>query len=111
MSAMTSPKTPRFLSGCAAAAMALLITGCATHAPGGAPASPPRPQQLCNDQPVQLYIGHNTAPSTLETIRKKSGAYMLRVLGENQPATMDYNPERLNIIANEAGKIKALRCG
>ena len=131
---MKSPKAPRFLLGCAVAALALAVTGCATNepAPTAKPASPvigtgpaapmppaapavppppPRMQQICNDKPVQLYIGHNTVPSTVEMIRKKAGAYMVRVLGENQPATMDYNQERLNIITNEAGKITALRCG
>ena len=50
-------------------------------------------------------------PSTLEMIRKKAGAYSVRVLGENQPTTMEFDQERLNVIANEAGKITALRCG
>lgn len=131
---MTSLKAPRFLLGCAVAALALAVTGCATNEPAPAtkpaspvigtgpavpmapaapavPPPPPRMQQICNDKPVQLYIGHNTVPSTVEMIRKKAGAYMVRVLGENQPATMDYNQERLNIITNEAGKITALRCG
>ena len=47
----------------------------------------------------------------LETIRKKSGAYILRVLGNDQPATTDLDQERLNIMTNDAGRITALRCG
>mgnify|MGYP003582391372 CR=1 FL=1 len=40
-----------------------------------------------------------------------STADWLRVLREGQPATMEYNQERLNVITNDAGKITALRCG
>lgn len=82
-----------------------------------------RPPQVIAQEPLQRvscrfamqsrysYLGHNTVASTLETIRQKSGSYLLRVMREGQPATMDYNQERLNVITNDAGKITALRCG
>ncbi|MDR2297662.1 MAG: hypothetical protein LBE30_04885 [Comamonas sp.] len=129
---MKSLKAPRFQLCCSAAALVLLVAGCASNdtvvqpgtpsgslitgspaAPANAPTTsvPPHQLQVCNAKPVQLYIGHNTVPSTLEMIRKKSGAYIVRVLGENQPTTMEFDQERLNVIANEAGKITALRCG
>lgn len=125
----------RLSTGLAIASLTLFIAGCASTGEGSGSAPPaasapasrapspastadfpvipaaPRPTQICNAKPVQFYIGHNTVTSTLETIRKKSGAYMLRVLSGDQPATTDYNQERLNVIANEAGKITALRCG
>ena len=104
----------RTLTGLATATLALLIAGCASNGSvpsASTPAQPARQLQVCNAQPVQMFIGHNTVASTLENIRQKSGAYQLRVLRENQPATMDYNQERLNVITNEAGKIIALRCG
>lgn len=75
------------------------------------PAPAPHRFQVCDAKPVQFYIGHNTVPSTLQTLRKKSGAYSIRILEGNQPATADFDQERLNIITNEAGKITALRCG
>ena len=134
---MTRPKNSGIQLCCSAAALALLLAGCATTdsdprpaKPGGtfttgsavittnpvAPAQtyqppPPRRLQVCDAKPVQFYIGHNTVPSTLETIRKKSGAYILRVLGNDQPATTDLDQERLNIMTNDAGRITALRCG
>lgn len=96
-----------------AVGLALLLSACASSPVGSTAAKPaaPRPMQICNAQPVQSLIGHNTAASTLETARKKSGSYRVRVLRENQPATMEYDQERLNVITNEAGKITALRCG
>ncbi|QOQ84714.1 MULTISPECIES: I78 family peptidase inhibitor [Comamonas] len=101
------------LLGMAAASMALLMAGCASNGmvAGGKTAPPARQLQVCHAEPVQIYIGHNTVASTLETIRQKSGSYLLRVLREGQPATMEYNQERLNVITNDAGKITALRCG
>ena len=133
---MTSHKTPRFRLYGSAVALALLLAGCASNdapvrpaTPSGtlttgstvttpapvatapAPAPAPHRLQVCNAKPVQLYIGHNTVPSTLETIRKKANAYIVRVLAENQPSTMEYDQERLNVITNDAGKITALRCG
>lgn len=108
--------TSRLSLGLGMAGLTLLLSACATNgssvsgpAAGASPA--PRPTQICNAQSVQSFIGHNTAASTLEAARKKSGSYMVRVLRENQPATMEYDQERLNIITNEAGKITALRCG
>ena len=102
----------RTLTGLATGTLALLIAGCASNGTvPSAPAQPARQLQVCNAQPVQMFIGHNTVASTLENIRQKSGSYQLRVLRENQPATMEYNEERLNVITNDAGKIIALRCG
>ncbi|MDR3065961.1 MULTISPECIES: I78 family peptidase inhibitor [Comamonas] len=104
---------PRARLGLAAATAALLMAGCASNgtATDGTRAPPARQLQVCHAEPVQIYLGHNTVASTLETIRQKSGSYLLRVLREGQPATMEYNQERLNVITNDAGKITALRCG
>lgn len=106
----------RPLIGLTAATLALLLAGCAGNGTTSSdasnfPAKPARQLQVCHAEPVQIFIGHNTVASTLENIRQKSGAYLVRVLRENQPATMEFNQERLNVITNDAGKIIALRCG
>lgn len=112
---MTHHSPLRPLLGIATASLAVLMAGCASNGPTSsgdrtrAPAA--RQLQVCHAEPVQIYLGHNTVASTLETIRQKSGSYLLRVMREGQPATMDYNQERLNVITNDAGKITALRCG
>ncbi|MBO9397666.1 hypothetical protein J7400_13340 [Shimia sp. R9_2] len=36
---------------------------------------------------------------------------VMRVLGENSPATMDFNQQRLNVIHDDAGKIIEVSCG
>lgn len=112
---MTHHSPLRPLLGIAAASLAVLMAGCASNgltSSGDRTRAPAARQlQVCHAEPVQIYLGHNTVASTLETIRQKSGSYLLRVMREGQPATMDYNQERLNVITNDAGKITALRCG
>ncbi|QXZ09605.1 hypothetical protein KUF54_16650 [Comamonas sp. Y33R10-2] len=117
----TAPTPTHSASGlastAAASVMALMMAGCASNslAPSassnGTSAPPVRQLQVCHVEPVKMFIGHNTVASTLENIRQKSGSYMVRVLRENQPATTDFNQERLNVITNAEGKITALRCG
>ncbi|MFY0617415.1 I78 family peptidase inhibitor [Shimia sp.] len=36
---------------------------------------------------------------------------MVRVLGENDPATMDYHENRLNVVHNADGKVLKVSCG
>lgn len=103
---------PRVALGTALAALTLLAAGCSNLGGFGGQASrPPRAQQICNAQAAQSFVGKSNTAATLEAARKKSGAYLARVLGENQPATMEYNQERLNLIVNSAGQITAARCG
>lgn len=84
------------------------LSGSASNA-GATPA--PRPVQVCQAQAVQSFVGKNNTASTMEAARKQAGAYMARVLGENQATTMEFDQERLNLIVNAAGRITAVRCG
>jgi hypothetical protein len=103
---------PRLALGTALAVLALLAAGCSNMGGSGGRASqPPRPLQVCNAQAAQSFVGKSNTAATLEAARRKSGSYVARVLGENQPATMEYNQERLNLIVNSTGQITAARCG
>lgn len=106
-------KASRAAWAAALGALALLAAGCANMGSpgGGQPSQPPRPLQVCNAQAAQSFVGKSNTAATVEAARKKSGSYVARVLGENQPATMEYNQERLNLIVNSAGQITAARCG
>jgi hypothetical protein len=46
-----------------------------------------------------------------EEARAEAGAEHLRVTQPNQPVTMDYNPQRLNIDIDEDDTIIRLSCG
>jgi hypothetical protein len=103
---------PRLALGTALAALALLAAGCSgVGGFGGQASKPPRPLQICNAKAAQSFVGRSNTAATLEAARRKSGSYVARVLGENQPATTEYNQERLNLIVNSSGQITAARCG
>ncbi len=114
--------TPLAAVLCAAA----LLAGCATVAPSTpstpseqAPAPVVQPQWqtpgprggACDAAPAQGAIGQPATASVMEKARIAAGAAMARVLRPNQPATMEFNHERLNLILNDKGRIAAVRCG
>lgn len=65
----------------------------------------------CDAAPAQGAIGQPATASVMEKARIAAGAAMARVLRPNQPATMEFNHERLNLILNDKGRIAAVRCG
>lgn len=65
----------------------------------------------CNSQAAQFAVGQQAAQALLEQARVKSGSLMARVLGPHDAVTMDYRSERLNLNADETGKIVRATCG
>ena len=64
----------------------------------------------CNAAPAQGFVGQAGTASVTEKARVASGAAMARVLRPNQPVTREYNPERLNLLLDDKGQIKAVTC-
>lgn len=93
-----------------------LLAGCSNmNAPwsGGrtAPERAPAPQQICNAQPAQSFVGRTNTSANLEQARQRSGAAMARVLHPGQMTTKEFNAERLNLEVDATGRILAVRCG
>lgn len=65
----------------------------------------------CDAQPVQDLIGQKYSDSVGDDARSRSHSSQLRVMRPGQVMTMEYNPERLNIILDGGDAITALRCG
>ena len=61
--------------------------------------------------PAQSAIGKQSTASVIEKARVSSGAAMARVLRPNQPTTLEFNHERLNLLVDGTGRITAVRCG
>lgn len=112
------------LTGCAGmtggGGMGMGSGGSATGTPGvQAPATPPAPQWqtpgprggTCNAAPAQSAIGQQSTGAVIEKARVASGAAMARVLRPNQPTTLEFNHDRLNVVVDAAGRITAVRCG
>ena len=124
LSLLTTTVAAALLTGCAGmtggGGMGMGSGGSATGTPGvQAPATPPAPQWqtpgprggTCNAAPAQSAIGQQSTGAVIEKARVASGAAMARVLQPNQPTTLEFNHERLNVVVDAAGRITAVRCG
>lgn len=127
----------RILSLLTTAVAAAILAGCAGMPGGGAmgsgsgsgtnasrpgtqqPTTPPPPQWqtpgprggACDAGPAQSAIGKQSTAAVIEKARVSSGAAMARVLHPNQPTTLEFNNERLNLVVDGTGRITAVRCG
>lgn len=65
----------------------------------------------CDAEAVQYLLDQRITTELAEKARKQAGAKYLRVTQPNQPVTMDYNAQRLNIDIDDADSIIRLSCG
>lgn len=129
---MQFPSTPRALRRPAAliatAALLLALAACKGPAPeeqdealsqaqqaaqdaaSTADATPPPPAS-CDASQVQGLVGQPYAESMLNQAKEDAGATDVRVLKPNQPVTMEFIGERLNIEIDEKGMVSGVRCG
>lgn len=66
---------------------------------------------LCNADPVQNLLGKAPRPDVLSQAKQLSGAKQIRTLLPGQVMTMEYNPERLNVLVGDADTITRINCG
>ena len=82
-------------------------------APASADASP-TPEGLtvtCNVDPAKAFKGQKATDNLAEQARAAAGAASVRVIRPNQPVTMDYRGDRLNVITDDADMITEVNCG
>ena len=75
------------------------------------PSPAPRPIQKCNQAAAQWAVGKTNTENTIREARKRSGAYMARVLRPGQITTREFNAERLNLEVDGTGRIIKAFCG
>jgi Arc/MetJ family transcription regulator len=75
------------------------------------PAAASKGDGRCNAEAVQHLVGQRITTEMAEEAREQAGAEHLRVTQPNQPVTMDYNSQRLNIDIDEDDIILRLSCG
>lgn len=96
---------------------AVVAAGCSSVAPQ--PPAPPPPIGAstapvggdCDAQGAQWAVGKSATAKVLEQARVRAGARMARVLHPGQVATMEFDPQRLSLSVDGAGKVKAVSCG
>lgn len=76
-----------------------------------APPTPPAVATACDDSQAQWAVGKKVTDADVEQARKDSGAQTARTLKPNQPVTMEFNANRLNLDLDETGAVTAIRCG
>lgn len=71
----------------------------------------PHPDAICRAEAVPGLLGKLATAERVEMAREQTGAKSVRVLAPGDAATMDYNPQRLNIEIDEAELIQRISCG
>ncbi|WP_058836161.1 I78 family peptidase inhibitor [Luteimonas abyssi] len=92
---------------------ALALTACASSHDGGAatPEAPSDDLAQCDAARAQSLVGQPSSDAVLEQARAATGASSLRALKPDDMATMDYRPDRLNVMLDDAGVVTSFRCG
>ena len=78
------------------------------------PAAEPAPAELagsCDDTQAQWIIGKTPTEKDIEQAKSDSKSVAMRSLKPGDGATMDFNPNRLNIILDEKGAVASVNCG
>ena len=95
---------PRYAAVLMALPLLAALAACVDPAPGLPPAPPT--DEACGAPTLQWLVGQDR--KVLETMKF---AQPTRVIEPGMAVTMDYNPARLNIWLNEAGRIDKVTCG
>lgn len=89
------------------AAAGLLAAACAPVEPPPAPMPPDAGPTQCRADHYQRYIGRNRSE-----LPPRPAGEVWRVTCTTCPVTMDYNPNRLNILYEQStGVIREVKCG
>ncbi len=91
-----------------------MLAGCSVAAPVQPPDAkvPPPPTQAgCRADDAMFAVGQALTTPLLEDARQRAGAATARALRPDQAVTLEYNPARLNLDVDTAGKVTRVRCG
>ena len=84
----------------------------AAEAPAsGAASSEGHLEVTCNVDPAEKFEGQKISDAFSEQARTAAGAATVRVIRPNQPVTMDYRGDRLNIILDGNDMVVDVNCG
>ncbi|MFA9201893.1 MAG: I78 family peptidase inhibitor, partial [Cypionkella sp.] len=71
----------------------------------GAPADP------CGAAKVRAHVGHPADAAMRAAVARETGAKAIRWLTPDSAVTMDYRPDRLNVVLDKANVVRSARCG
>ena len=90
-------------------AAAALLAGCVQPPRSGAVAA--APAGPCDAQAARFAVGYTSTDALADEVRRRSGANTVRVLRPGDVTTMEFNPERVNVVVGEDSRVSAVRCG
>ncbi len=73
--------------------------------------SVPEQPDTCNAAPAQSQLGETYTEALGQKLQELTGATILRAVHEGDPVTMDFRPERLTVVWNDAGQVVKISCG
>ncbi len=71
----------------------------------------PTAPDTCSLALTARFIGARNVSEVRNAIRQVARPHLVRWIGPGQAITLDQNPQRLNIIVDENGRIAVMRCG
>ncbi|WP_421846257.1 I78 family peptidase inhibitor [Novosphingobium sp.] len=93
-----------------AAALASLLLCAAPALPLRAQPAPTAPD-TCSLALTARFVGARDMAEVRNAVRQVARPHPVRWIGPGQPITLDQNPQRLNVIVDENGRIAVMRCG
>ena len=91
-------------------ALPLFLAACSPMAGSSVPTPSPMAGP-CEAEPAQFAVGRNADAALENEARMRSGAKTARVLKPNQPVTLEFNAERLNLAVDQNGRVTRVTCG
>ena len=73
--------------------------------------SVPEEPAMCDAAPAQSRLGQPYTEALGAQLQRLTGATILRAVHEGDPVTMDFRPERLTVVWNDAREIVKISCG
>jgi hypothetical protein len=86
-------------------------TPAATPSAATPAATPPPMASECTATGAQKFVGQEASPDAIEAARLAAGAATVRTIKPNQPVTMDYRGDRLNLRIDDNSMITGASCG
>lgn len=89
------------------------LGACAQPQPA-VPAAPPPPMiapNQCREDAAKFAVGKAADAKLAEEARVKAGAVRVRVVRPGQMVTMEFDPSRLTLDVDAAGRVVSARCG
>lgn len=91
----------------------MAIAGCSTSQTEHQTAAQPAGSfdGRCNADGARYTIGQQASADLLEQARTKASAQVARVLRPHDMVTLEYRSDRLNLNADDSGRITRVNCG